>query len=81
MRYMISGTAYRSKRVWVESFKNAPGFIGAAQEEMNAVSIWGGKDKSGANFASWEIDPKNVAVVKEIMARHGFAEKEFYPAM
>jgi hypothetical protein len=77
MRFLISGTAYGTKRVWVET--DTYGMIGPAFEEMNNASIWAGTDKRGENYASWEIDPKNVPAVKEILTRHGFEEGDFQP--
>jgi uncharacterized protein YgiB involved in biofilm formation len=77
MRFLISDTAYGSKRVWTET--DEYGMIGPAFDEMNKVSIWQGTDKRGSNYASWEIDPKKVDAVKEILTRHGFNEAPFQP--
>lgn len=74
-KFFISPTPYGTKRVWCEhdGFNGEPGLYSS----MDAISIWHGRDKSGSNYSSWELDPKSEAEVRDLLLKTGWIEAQF----
>ena len=62
-------------RIWCE--KN--GFNGepTLYSIMSQLSVWGGPDKSGSNFISWELKPINEVEYRTHLKNSGWSEEQF----
>lgn len=67
MRFQISNTAYSSKRLWLETSPCYSEQEFALFIILNRLCIWGGKDKAGKNYSSWEFDPKMEPAVRRLL--------------
>jgi hypothetical protein len=74
-KFFITPSYAPSRRIWCEhdGFNGEPGLF----RLMDAYSIWHGRDKSGSNYSSWEIDPKNEAGIREVLLKTGWVEEQF----
>jgi hypothetical protein len=72
MKFHITPSYDPGIRLWLEISERWE------EEEMvlfgifNALSIWGGKDKSGRNYASWEFDPKMEPAIRKLLYQRNY---------
>lgn len=45
---------------------------------MDCISIWGGADKKGSNYMSWEISKSSRGMVAKCMSRCDISASEFH---
>jgi hypothetical protein len=75
MKFHITPSYEPAIRLWLETTELY------TEDELNlfiafsSLSIWGGKDKSGRNYASWEFDPKMEPAIRKLLLHHNRYEE------
>ena len=74
MKFYINPTAYSTMRVWVElSGVPMQQFL---KDTLDILSCWGGADKRGENYISWEIGGDVVAAVRRFLTKYDCIETD-----
>jgi hypothetical protein len=78
MKFHITPSYAPAIRLWLETSKLY------SEDELNlfvtfsALSIWGGKDKTGENYSSWEFDPKMEPAIRKLLTYHNRYEEGMF---
>lgn len=73
MIYYINATVHGTIRLYTNAYLDDN-----QKYTLNILCCWGGADKIGKNYVSWEFDPVMLSVLPQIMRRFGVSETQTY---